>query len=819
MLSAALLALAAQNQPPFPPLILEPALLQPAVNPADVHMEASFLDPDAGDLHLASDWELWAVSPSERVWTALGQVGLASIHVHLGDGQFEGTLLGADALLPEKAYQLRTRHRDSSGDPLSEWGPYAVRNFTTTAASTFFPLEVEDVAEAPSYTWRQAATGAPVDLPGGTVPPQLYLESNFGQLLLGVVGSGSALDSVENPPALHHHVPLRVRLRAGSTAFQLPATDLEFSEHGCERHRVLLPSVSLGPFQQQSFWIAAEGSSFAAANGATEPDFDTALRLPDPPWVAERPGFVIEPVVHGLSLPVDLAFVPAPGPADDDVLCYVSELYGRIRAVTRAGALTTYASGLLNFAPTGAFPGSGEQGLTGLAVQPGSGDVFAALLYADPATGLHHPRVVRFTSTDGGRTAASMQTVLDLFGEVQGPSHQISNLEWLADGTLLVHMGDGFLWPTAQDPLSYRGKILRLHPDGSPPADNPFFDASDGFDARDFTYARGLRNPFGGDLRAADGQLYVVENGPFTDRLARVLPGADLGWAGANSTMTIGASWNWTPARAPVDIAFAQAETFGGGGFPPHLWDRAYVSLSGATFAAGPQLGAKRIVEFRFDAAGAVVGSPQTVARYVGLGRGSVAGLAFGPDGLYFSTLYPEPLGSSPAGPGASILRLRALPYADCNGNGQDDGCDLATGVSADCNLDLLPDECQGPEVVVRLGEPPNPAALIPGPGPGPIVGGSFTASVDHGVFLPAAHVDLLAAAAAPAALPTALGALLVDLSAPPLLQLRPAGQSFDWPIPADCHLVGRTVYTQAVSVELSGAAALTNALDVTVGF
>ena len=38
----------------------------------------------------------------------------------------------------------------------------------------------------------------------------------------------------------------------------------------------------------------------------------------------------------------------------------------------------------------------------------------------------------------------------------------------LPDRTLLVHMGDGFDFTTAQNLNSYRGKVLRLNLDGSP---------------------------------------------------------------------------------------------------------------------------------------------------------------------------------------------------------------------------------------------------------------------------------------------------------------------------------------------------------------
>ena len=78
--------------------------------------------------------------------------------------------------------------------------------------------------------------------------------------------------------------------------------------------------------------------------------------------------------------------VPNPGNNPSDPFMYVSELYGKIKVVTRSGAVSDYATGMLNFNPTGNFPGSGEQGVAGLAIDPVSGDLFASMVYEDTAS-------------------------------------------------------------------------------------------------------------------------------------------------------------------------------------------------------------------------------------------------------------------------------------------------------------------------------------------------------------------------------------------------------------------------------------------------
>jgi glucose/arabinose dehydrogenase len=379
------------------------------------------------------------------------------------------------------------------------------------------------------------------------------------------------------------------------------------------------------------------------------------------PWAVRQPGYEVEAVAGGLQLPVNIAFVPHPGDQPGDPFLYVTELYGQIKVLTRDGTLREYAHGLLNFDPTGDFPGTGEQGVTGIVVDPNSGDVFASMVYEDsaaPDPKPHFNEVVRFHSDDGGLTATSQTTVLQMPGEPTGPSHQISNLTIGPDGLLYVHVGDGFEPPAAQDLDSFRGKILRMTLGGDPAPANPFYDAGDGISARDYVFAYGFRNPFGGAWRAADRAHYEVENGPRVDRLARVHPGVNYGWDGSNASMSQLALYNWDPSHAPTNIAFVEPQTASGSGFPAADMDHAFVAESGPTYATGPQARGKRIVEFDPDSSGAF-GDPVELVEYTGTGKATAAGLAAGPDGLYFTDLYKDLHYTSPSDRGANLLRVR----------------------------------------------------------------------------------------------------------------------------------------------------------------
>ncbi len=372
-------------------------------------------------------------------------------------------------------------------------------------------------------------------------------------------------------------------------------------------------------------------------------------------WIAP-PGFVVEEFAAGFQLPVNIAFSPTQGGAGTPFF-YVTELYGTIKVVTRDGEVRDYATGLLNFDPTGPFPGSGEQGLTGIVVEPETGDVLVSLLY--DAGGPHYPRIVRLFSHDGGLSAAGEQVILDMAGESQGQSHQISNLSFGPDGKLYVHLGDGFVPSTATDLESFRGKILRLEKNGSPAVDNPFHDAADGITARDYVFAYGFRNPFGGAWRSATGEHYVVENGPSIDRFLRADAGESYGWNGTDASMIIGARLLWQPAVAPVNLVFLEEALLFGTGFAPSSLGHAFLSEAGPTWATGPQERGKRISELELDATGAVVSSPKTFVAYGGAGKSTVCALAVGPHGLYFSELYAESELSNPTARGSRIFRVR----------------------------------------------------------------------------------------------------------------------------------------------------------------
>ncbi|MGB7061686.1 MAG: PQQ-dependent sugar dehydrogenase [Candidatus Zixiibacteriota bacterium] len=333
-----------------------------------------------------------------------------------------------------------------------------------------------------------------------------------------------------------------------------------------------------------------------------------------------REGFKIEKVVSGLSLPVNLAFVPKPKKEKGSPLFYLTELYGRIKVVSNEFKLSVFAEDLLNYEPDSKMPGTGESGVTGIVVHE-SGDVFASMLYQDGKA--FKNRVVKFSTKDGFKADKS-HTVLDGILSTNA-AHQIQALT-IHDGKLYVNVGDGMVNPdVAQDDKDLRGKILRMNFDGSIPDDNP--------DPKSYVYAKGLRNPFGAAWRKSDDHLYVSDNGPAVDdRIAKILPGENYGWPGSMRKNSI---FVWWYTQAPTAIDFA-ADHFGA-----RHKDHLFVGLFGYAYVEGRGVKGKRIVELFIDEQDNVKYLTE-FARYVGQGPASVCGLAFGPDGLYFTDLHGE---------------------------------------------------------------------------------------------------------------------------------------------------------------------------------
>lgn len=336
-------------------------------------------------------------------------------------------------------------------------------------------------------------------------------------------------------------------------------------------------------------------------------------------WVF--PGFALEKVAAGLELPVNITFVPNLGQKPQDPLLYISELYGQVKVITKDLMVHPYAIGLLNYEPDYKFPGTGESGVIGIAIEPKSGDLFLSMIYED--AGEIKSKVIRTSSHDGLKIE-SQTTIIDNIPSVHA-AHQIQALTIGFDGKLYVNLGDGMMdSKVAQDDADLRGKILRMNFDGSIPADNP--------NPESLIYAKGFRNPFGAIWRKSDQSLYISDNGSVNDdRIAKVEPGQNYGWP---QSMRQNSLFWWEFTQAPTAMAFMQD-----GQFPEQYNDELFISLFGTPMAKGKVIKGKKIVKLKINQDNSGVVSYDEFVKYTGVGPNSPCGLAFGPDGLYFTDL------------------------------------------------------------------------------------------------------------------------------------------------------------------------------------
>jgi aldose sugar dehydrogenase len=244
--------------------------------------------------------------------------------------------------------------------------------------------------------------------------------------------------------------------------------------------------------------------------GAAEP----AAQVPAGPISSEQATFVLTQVVPGLEHPWGMAFLP-----DGNIL--ITERAGRLRIVRR---------GVLDPTPIGGVPAVfayGEGGLLDIALHPNFEDnrllylSYAALGEEGAGTTV---AVARFRS----ELLEEVQVVFEARPFAEGSQHFGSRLAFDSDGLLYVTLGERGNADRAQNLLDLAGKIVRLLPDGSVPADNPFVGRPD---ARWEVFSYGHLNPQGLAIHPESGVPWAHEHGPMGgDEINVIRSGADYGW-------------------------------------------------------------------------------------------------------------------------------------------------------------------------------------------------------------------------------------------------------------------------------------------------
>ncbi|MFW5704160.1 MAG: PQQ-dependent sugar dehydrogenase [Patescibacteria group bacterium] len=316
----------------------------------------------------------------------------------------------------------------------------------------------------------------------------------------------------------------------------------------------------------------------------------------------------VENYVSDLDVPWDLVFT-SPERA------LVSERPGRIRVIQ---------DGELQKEPIHTFEeisSQAEEGLMGLVLDPNYAEnTYLYACYAYPTNGGLADRVVRFT--DVGNQLTEQTTILE--GIPAARYHAGCRLAFGPDQKLYITTGDATKKQIAQDLDSLGGKILRLNPDGSIPADNPFPDSP--------IYSYGHRNPQGIDWHPPTGSMFSTEHGPSGfdgpaggDEINIIQAGGNYGWPVVSHQESaegmIDPLLVYTPAIAPGSGLFYTSDVL------PQFTNNLFVGMLRGT-------GILRIVVDENDPQNVLLNEPLEMINY-----GRIRTVVEGPDGyIYFMT-------------------------------------------------------------------------------------------------------------------------------------------------------------------------------------
>lgn len=274
----------------------------------------------------------------------------------------------------------------------------------------------------------------------------------------------------------------------------------------------------------------------------------TQSRAESLPNTGAPAGFTLTKVTDGLTLPTASQFSPD----------------GRIFIAQKDGTVKIYKNGQLLAQPFYTVQNVNnyvDRGLLGLALDPNfatNGYVYLLFTYDNNPSNIAGPktgRLLRVTAAGdtaqpgservilGTNVGNSVQTSCNDFPVTSdclvadGLSHAPGSVLFGPDGKLYISVGDAASYDDvdinafrAQDLNNLAGKVLRVNPDGSGVADNPYYTGNPN-DNRSKVYASGLRNTFRLSVRPSDGLIMGGEVGWNTWEEVNVIgKGANLGW-------------------------------------------------------------------------------------------------------------------------------------------------------------------------------------------------------------------------------------------------------------------------------------------------
>lgn len=277
---------------------------------------------------------------------------------------------------------------------------------------------------------------------------------------------------------------------------------------------------------------------------------------------ADMGGARVVTVTDGLENPWGMAFLP-----DGGIL--ITERDGHLRLFTNGALVPTPISGL---PPIDA---QGQGGLMGVALHPKfEQNQWIYLSYAGRGEGGYSTEVLR--ARFDGMELSAPEVIFRARPKVGGGRHFGGRLLFDDSGYLFISLGDRGRQDDAQDLALHSGSLVRLHEDGSVPADNPY--AGQAGVALGI-YTSGNRNMQGLVLHPDTREVWTHEHGPQGgDEVNIMRAGVNYGWPiitygrnygtgtkigeGTHKAGMAQPIYKWVPSIAPSGMAFYSGDKF-----------------------------------------------------------------------------------------------------------------------------------------------------------------------------------------------------------------------------------------------------------------
>ena len=319
-------------------------------------------------------------------------------------------------------------------------------------------------------------------------------------------------------------------------------------------------------------WLSALSFVLITGLSTNESIAQTAINILSNTPTNQVVGPTIKPAVlaSGLEHPWALAFI-----GNGNML--VTERPGRMRVISQTGEVSAPLSGLPKIKV------QGQGGLLDVIVDRNF-ETNQTIYFCytepdllDPSSNRNSTALARAELSADRTKLLNVKVIFQQAPKFASGFHFGCRIVQAPDNTLYLGSGDRFsLMQQAQSLENHIGKVIRINPDGSVPADNPFIKVAG---AKPEIWSYGHRN-IQGALLASDGTLWMHEHGPQGgDELNIIKPGTNYGWPvitygenygggkiGAGITEQAGMAQPikyWTPSIAPSGLALLTNNLYG----------------------------------------------------------------------------------------------------------------------------------------------------------------------------------------------------------------------------------------------------------------